>query len=167
MSPAFPSPADRPNADAASSPNAASDESVFEKLEKAPELLDASPELVGPKRAKSTQSLKSAPRPSDAAAESFDFSQVPEKFARDATLKSTQSPQSAASETLATENADAETFSPASPLPLYYERPDGERVFYRPTPSQPFDVDFPLDADAERDFTADRKSTRLNSSHTS
>ncbi len=83
MSPVSPSPADRPNVDSVSASNAAPDESVFEKLPKAPELLDASPELVGSKRAKSTKSLKSAPRPSEDAAAPFDFSKVPAKYARD------------------------------------------------------------------------------------
>ncbi len=36
----------------------------------------------------------------------------------------------------------------ASPLPLYYERPDGERIFYRrPEPA-------PIEDDADRDFSA-------------
>lgn len=164
MSPVSPSPADRPNVDSVSASNAAPDESVFEKLPKTPELLDASPELVGSKRAKSTKSLKSAPRPSEDAAAPFDFSQVPAKYARDAASsnapqnsQTSQSPQTAppsAPLPLAEQSADAEASSPAPSRPLYYERPDGERVFYRPQTAQPFDVDFPLDADADRDFTA-------------
>ena len=161
MYPDSPSRSDRSKADDLSSFNAAPDESVFEKLPKAPELLDASSELIGSKRAKSTKSLKSAPRPSKDAAGSFDFSEVPEKYARNAAplnasqlSQSSQTAPPSAPQPLDEQNADAETPSPAPPRPLYYERPDGERVFYRPQATQPFDVDFPLDADAERDFTA-------------
>lgn len=161
MSPVSPSPADRPNADAVSASNAAPDESVFEKLPKAPELLDASSELVGSKRAKSTKSLKSAPRPSEDAAAPFDFSQVPAKYARAAApsnvsqlSQSSQIASTSAPRPLAEQSADAEAPPPVPTRPLYYERPDGERVFYRSQTAQPFDVDFPLDADADRDFTA-------------
>lgn len=48
-------------------------------------------------------------------------------------------------------NALNETNVSRRPAPLYYEKPDGERVYYRPGPSSD---EFPLDADAERDFSA-------------
>lgn len=142
-------------ADVSASSPSAFDESVFEKLPKAPELLDARPELARSKRSKSEKSLKPAPAPSEAAASPFDFSQVPDRFVRDSLGKSAETPSNSPPPpkfNAKSQSSDAEIApTPSFPRPLYYERPDGERVFYR---SQPFDVDFPLDADADRDFTA-------------